>query len=180
VKGKPREGGSMMPAGLADPLTRQELLDLVRFLSELGRPGPFAVSNTSTARRWEVLNSPAALAAARNPGARLNLGGAIWMPEYATVAGTLPVHPGLARCQVNVTTGGPVKFVLSKSINATAAWIDDAPAAAPVGTDLTADLSPGVHTLTLSIPADSANGGLRVELVDVANSPAKAQFVTGR
>ena len=34
----------MMPAGLADPLTRQELVDLVRFLSELGRPGPYAAS----------------------------------------------------------------------------------------------------------------------------------------
>jgi putative heme-binding domain-containing protein len=37
IKGKPRDGGSMMPAGLADPLTRQEMLDLVRYLSELGR-----------------------------------------------------------------------------------------------------------------------------------------------
>ncbi len=32
-----RPGRSMMPGGLADLLTRQELLDLVRYLSELGR-----------------------------------------------------------------------------------------------------------------------------------------------
>jgi putative heme-binding domain-containing protein len=30
--------GSLMPAGLADPLTRAEFRDLVRFLSELGKP----------------------------------------------------------------------------------------------------------------------------------------------
>jgi putative heme-binding domain-containing protein len=30
--------GSLMPAGLVDPLTRAEFRDLVRFLSELGKP----------------------------------------------------------------------------------------------------------------------------------------------
>ena len=33
-----RESGSVMPGGLADSLTRPEFLDLVRYLSELGRP----------------------------------------------------------------------------------------------------------------------------------------------
>ncbi len=30
-------GGSLMPAGLTEDMTRQELVDLVRFLSELGQ-----------------------------------------------------------------------------------------------------------------------------------------------
>ena len=33
-----RENGSVMPGGLADSLTRAEFRDLVRYLSELGRP----------------------------------------------------------------------------------------------------------------------------------------------
>ena len=33
-----RQNGSVMPAGLADTLTRDEFRDLVRYLSELGRP----------------------------------------------------------------------------------------------------------------------------------------------
>lgn len=37
-----RPMGSLMPTGLVDPLTRAELRDLFRFLSELGKPGPFA------------------------------------------------------------------------------------------------------------------------------------------
>jgi putative heme-binding domain-containing protein len=35
-----REGGSLMPAGLAAAMTSQERADLVRFLLDLGRPGP--------------------------------------------------------------------------------------------------------------------------------------------
>src|SRR5205814_2283151 len=71
IKGKPREAGSMMPAGLADPLTRQELVDLVRFLSELGRPGNYAVGARQMARRWQV--RPAALL-----GVRAGRGGLVW------------------------------------------------------------------------------------------------------
>ena len=35
-----RQNGSVMPAGLADTLTREEFRDLVRYLSELGRAKP--------------------------------------------------------------------------------------------------------------------------------------------
>ena len=45
-------GGSLMPAGLADTLTRSELVDLVRFLSALGKVGPFAVDQS------QVCNGP--------------------------------------------------------------------------------------------------------------------------
>src|SRR4029077_16280801 len=33
-----KEGGSLMPKGLATLMTRAEFVDLVRFLSELGKP----------------------------------------------------------------------------------------------------------------------------------------------
>src|SRR5437879_12604240 len=49
-------GGSLMPEGLADSLTRAELVDLVRFLSELGKVGPFVVSRSRLVRRWQVLS----------------------------------------------------------------------------------------------------------------------------
>ena len=44
-----------MPEGLADPLTRGELVDLVRFLSELGKVGPYSVSKARLVRRWQAL-----------------------------------------------------------------------------------------------------------------------------
>ena len=50
-----------MPVGLVDGLTRAELVDLVRFLSELGKVGPYAVSKQRLVRRWQVLaDTPAA------------------------------------------------------------------------------------------------------------------------
>src|SRR5205807_5977109 len=48
-------GGSLMPEALADSLTRAELLDLVRFLSELGKVGPYSLSKVPIVRRWQVL-----------------------------------------------------------------------------------------------------------------------------
>ena len=44
-----------MPEGLTDTLTRGELVDLVRFLSEMGKVGPFQVGKERVVRRWQVL-----------------------------------------------------------------------------------------------------------------------------
>lgn len=48
-------GPSLMPAGLVERLSRQEQLDLIRFLSVLGKPGEFDASQRNIARRLEVL-----------------------------------------------------------------------------------------------------------------------------
>lgn len=46
---------SLMPQGLAGKLKdRQEFLDLVKFITELGRPGPYATSVAQVVRRWRV------------------------------------------------------------------------------------------------------------------------------
>jgi hypothetical protein len=71
-----KEIGSIMPAGLADLLTDGEFLDLVRFLSELGKPGPYAVTAAPVVRRWRVVDAAG-----------------IAIPGYSTVSGSLP--PGL-------------------------------------------------------------------------------------
>src|SRR5262249_45906509 len=60
-----KPGGSLMPAGLTEPLTRGELADLVRFLSELGKVGPYSVGKARVVRRWQVLEP--------TPGAYNNL-----------------------------------------------------------------------------------------------------------
>jgi putative heme-binding domain-containing protein len=175
IKGKPREAGSMMPAGLADPLTRQELVELVRFLSELGRPGPYAVGTQQLARRWQVLDP--AMHGIR-PGQKLSVTpGALWMPAYSQVSGVLPptgASPMLARAQVNVTTPGMVRLVLSAPAG-TALWVDDNPVESKG--DINVEMSRGTHSITV-LPG--ANAPLRLELTDAPGSAAKAQFVTGR
>ncbi len=57
--------GSLMPNGLADSLTRGEFADLIRFLSELGKPGPFSVAQSVAVRRVRFLDPvPESIAAA--------------------------------------------------------------------------------------------------------------------
>ena len=46
-----KEVGSLMPNGLTDTLTHQEVLDLVKFLSELGKPGPYGPATPQYVRR---------------------------------------------------------------------------------------------------------------------------------
>ncbi|MDB6054057.1 MAG: hypothetical protein JWN25_1580 [Verrucomicrobiales bacterium] len=49
-----RNGGSLMPSGLMEALSPGEQLDLVKFLSELGKGGPYDASRSSVARTWTI------------------------------------------------------------------------------------------------------------------------------
>ncbi len=74
-----KEAGSLMPAGLTETLTRAEFLDLVRFLTELGKVGPYSVSKARVVRRWQVNASTRAESIAD------------WSPAYGKVDGVLPI-----------------------------------------------------------------------------------------
>jgi putative heme-binding domain-containing protein len=54
------EGRSMMPEGLTKFLTRDDLLDLIRFVAELGKPGPYGPRSASILQRWQKLEEPPA------------------------------------------------------------------------------------------------------------------------
>ncbi len=189
-------GGSLMPAGLIDPLTRAELVDLVRFLSEVGKVGPYSVGKAPVARRWQVLLPQKELPfliqtqgydhVATNPSLA-------WKPAYAKVSGLLDdadipaptvLHDGpkfgMARCQVEVSTPGKIRFRLPR-IAGLKLWVDATRMADPAET-LDVDLTSGVHTLTFLLPKDGSArpDGLRLELQDVSGSPARAQMVLGK
>ncbi|MDB5296158.1 MAG: hypothetical protein JWO31_2141, partial [Phycisphaerales bacterium] len=158
---KRTEGGSLMPAGLQDGLTRQEFLDLVRFLSELGKPGPYAVPTTPVVRRWRSLDPVPPELAAAEPGkpatgaaaAALSADAPGWYPLYGTVAGDLstadlPTATGASaggskvafvRFDIDVAAAGPVKLVLNDPAGLSA-WADGKPlagGAAAAGKELT-------------------------------------------
>src|SRR5262249_54166250 len=65
------QGGSLMPEGLADMLARAELVDLVRFLSELGKVGPYSVSKARLVRRWQVLEMGGGLGDSRTASEKI-------------------------------------------------------------------------------------------------------------
>jgi putative heme-binding domain-containing protein len=189
------QGGSLMPDGLADTLTRGELLDLVRFLSELGKVGPYAIGPQRVVRRWQALEPT------REAWSFLHLGGGLatpaknerglqWNPLYSTVAGELPLSDApsfslgkdkhtvsLIRCQVDVTTGGPF-LVRLNSTKGLKLWVDQNPMA--VKESLTMNLPVGVHTLTFVVDRDERREGLRCELADKPVSPARVRVVGGK
>ena len=93
-----KPGGSLMPKGLANLMTRAEFVDLVRFLSELGKPGPYADPHdpSNPALEGAQSRSPRALATSRS--------GQCGVPRPGPAAptgplGSWPMPRSTARCR---------------------------------------------------------------------------------
>jgi putative heme-binding domain-containing protein len=149
--------GSIMPAGLADLLTDQEFTDLVRFLAELGKPGPYAVGSAPLIRRWRVLE-PAPAAA------------------YSLVSGALPLDGiGAVRGDFEVTTAGKFRVRLNGA-QGLAVEADGKPVEA--AGELEFDWGVGIHALTFRISGRAEP--LRVEVEEAPGSPGRGRPVHGR
>jgi len=187
-----RDGGSLMPKGLVNFMTRAEFVDLLRFLSELGKPGPYALHAIPTVQRWRVLKPVPGPLAATVPGVdafRSEVLGAAadrWVPAYATVPGTLDPSELAAAAgvpalylqgEVNVTAPGPVAFGIGTA-EGVSAWVDDRPVEA--ATSFTAPLATGIHKLTLRVDPAARKGPLKVEVTKPAGSTAEFTVVGGR
>jgi putative heme-binding domain-containing protein len=187
-------GRSLMPDGMAETLTRAELIDLVRFLSELGKVGPYQVGQARLVRRWEsLLPTEEGLFVLRRTGFQTAAAGdpkISWGALYSTVAGELPLEDAhtlavpmyptpvsFVRCELEVTTPGEVKLALNDPSGLTA-WLGPEPVTLEKETTL--DLPRGRHRLTIVIDRDARREALRLELMDVKGSPAQAQVVGGK
>ncbi len=186
-----KEGASLMPVGLADTLTRGELVDLVRFLSELGRVEPYATGQARVARRWQALLPSAEATDWLDADAKAPPGddrGLNWTSVYSRVSGSLPPAslPAIeakrtagalrvVRCQLEVDAPGKVGLLLGGTVDKI--WFDATPLAPE--SKIVIDATPGVHTITVLL---AAKGGqdLRLEMVDVPGSTAQAQIVWGK
>jgi putative heme-binding domain-containing protein len=156
-----KEIGSIMPAGLADLLTDAEFLDLVRFLSELGKPGPFAVTAAPLIRRWRVPDAAG-----------------IEVPAYSLVAGALPADAPYAKGEIRVVTPGLIRIRLN-SAKGLALSVDGAPVETKEILDLTMEL--GTHVLRIDIDASRRGGDpLRVEVEEAPGSAGRVQVVGGK
>jgi putative heme-binding domain-containing protein len=182
-------GGSLMPDGLTDPLTRSEFVDLVRFLSELGKVGPYSVGQSRVARRWQVLEAgPATTESLRANGldGLIHDPSMIWTPAYSTVAGLLPVSEipavgnarlGVVRTQLEATSPGKVALRLNAPKDVRL-WLDRTPVDA--GHLNAIEIPAGTHTLTLAFNHAPGHDVLRAELDDVTGSPAKVRWMVGK
>jgi putative heme-binding domain-containing protein len=191
-------GGSLMPDGLTETLTHGELIDLVRFLSELGKVGPYAVGNARVLRRWQALSPTREayqlLTRTSYASAAGNEPALTWVPVYSRVAGDLPLEglPQLAirkpvgeeknvlafvRGQLDVSTAGKVKLRLNRATGLRV-WLDGVPVDARE--EMMLDVASGVRTLTFGIDLNERREGLRCELEDETGSAARARLVGGK
>ncbi len=189
-----RDSRSLMPDGLVDTLTRGELIDLTRFLSELGKVGPYSLSKTRVVRRWQALQpTPQAMNLihrSRVAAAAENDPAFVWNSAYAKVSGDLPLE-GLralsvwkdtaplivVRAQLDVTAAGKVKVKLNS-----AEGVSLLVGANPVETrdETIVDLPQGQQVLLFSIDTTKRKEPLRCELEEVEGSPARVSVVGGK
>lgn len=150
---------SLMPAGLADQLqSRGEFLDLVKFISALGKPGEYANDESPVIRKWRVISA--------SRKSEVPNDNAAWVPAYSKVSGTLPAedYPAgeqvFARGFVNVLVAGAVRLNVN-TIDGLTLWVDGKRV-----NELAASikLDQGRRTLTFAFRPEERQGGLRVEL----------------
>jgi len=195
-----KDGRSLMPDGLVDPLTRQELVDLLAFLSQLGKVGgDFVLPQRRLVRRWEaLLATPEAANRLRRTSfdtAATDDRELTWKSVYSRVAGDLPlaelptltaalrVAPNGAptsfvRCAVEVSTPGRIHLVVDDPRGLTL-WVDGRPTPM-AGATTVLDLPSGLHRLTFAVDHALHPSTLWVELADVPGSPAQFQLVGGK
>jgi hypothetical protein len=178
IKEKKSKTVSLMPAGLANALTHSELIDLVRFMSELGKPGDYANDPKPVVRKWQVLGDVM-------PEVALERNSKIpWTPAFSFVSGILPLESlptknnlALAQFEIQMTTPGKIRLKFN-SLDGLKMWVN------ATSTEMKAnpvlDLTAGSHRITFLVNATKRSAGLRVELEEVPGSPAKFQLVDGR
>ncbi len=185
---------SLMPPGLTAPLRRDELADLVAFLSLLGKEGEYKVSASRLVRTFQYLDDknrsrgfadilrhkPLGYVTSDDP--RFD-----WLPVYSQVNGALPLEevPALRlhrtnyhylRFQLDVRTAGVIGLKLDGP-EGSLLWAGDVKIE-PEGNRFEFEANRGVQVVTLGIPQKGPYAS--VELVDVPGSSAQAQIVNGK
>jgi len=103
------EGKSLMPEGLHHLLTQDELVDLVAFLSALGKPGDFVVNTRPTINRYRFLTTE------KWTGDPSKIAADAWQSVYAFVDGTLPAD-ALPQAPKTIVLRGDVEIVVAGKI----------------------------------------------------------------
>jgi putative heme-binding domain-containing protein len=189
-----KAGGSLMPKGLANLMTRGEFLDLVRFLCDLGKPGPYAIRPIQAIQRWKVLKSvPSDLAKSVPEGSVFRdqvLGAppAKWDVAYAKVDGTLPLEDAISRSggkvvylqgAIDVSAAGAVKVEADSPVGVQL-WVDEA-AGSPGAASINAPLAAGRHVITVRVDTVARPATwIRVEVAKPGGSTAEFTVVGGR
>lgn len=186
------EGKSMMPNGITKFLTRDELLDLIRFISELGKPGPYAVRTPTALQRWQVMLQPPTELTAEVPHLEhirqhiLGSSPESWGPAYGRISGVLPLNELrkdeqptvlLLRGELQVSEAGSVGVKIS-STEPCQAWLDST--AFGIQKEFETTLEPGRHQVILRVEVSTNEAPeLKVEFSRPEGSTAQFEVVGG-
>lgn len=175
---------SMMPPGLTATLREDEFVDLVRFLSELGKEGDYKIKPNRYVRTWRVmaLMDQTDVDHVRHTGLfALNdrKHNFPWQLGYSTVNGDLPLteltampkmypwFPKIAQFDLQMDAAGKVKLGISETKGVIV--VVDENEIKELTPELTLDLKPGLHTVTVLATRDAGDlKSLRVEILDGA------------
>ncbi len=148
---KKTDAGSLMPGNLINGLPDNEVNDLFKFLSELGKPGAFDATKSKSPKVWAVLPLRTEIQEAAAQGDP----SLPWIPIVGTVGGKLLPedvkmmtggHPGEIMIATKLQLAEPAKVTLEfpEGFKPTTVWIGGNPA--PSGP---ADLEAGIHHIVI-------------------------------
>ena len=175
--------GSLMPAGLLDQYPEQDRWDLLAFLGELGKPGPYDASKPQVARVWRIYPGTAQDAALKGAPSdatanALTLVDGRLLKEHLTEALQLVTKPGekvWAVTQFQTATAGTIRIGLEGLTGALLDGKSMQPVGggdrAGVGASLQADLPAGLHTLAVELDVAALPPALRA-------TSTEASFIT--
>ncbi len=187
--------GSLMPPGLTASLERKEFIDLISYLSKLGESGNYRVPNERLVRRWRAVSGNADLIQKINQegldalvkaDTRLRL-----QPAYSQVSGVLPISEvaaielengksiSLVQFEIEVLTAGDVQLAFNSS-QGIQAWAGNK-SLSLIEQSTTTNLPQGKHQITVAVDRKiHKEGGLKIELKDLAGSTAQTRLIMGR
>jgi putative heme-binding domain-containing protein len=169
---------SLMPAGLIDGLAPQERIDLFRFLSELGKPGPYDATKGNIARAWRARSGHHTdEQSGEDRIVTGDLNARPWTQLFANVDGRLPaarfaealppneharhgITAFYAAAKLELPGATSVKLSLAGA-SAAPVWIDGNPQKS--GEQITANLSAGTHTIVIRLDPKQLPEALRLE-----------------
>ncbi|MCA9077828.1 MAG: HEAT repeat domain-containing protein [Planctomycetaceae bacterium] len=183
------EGKSLMPKGLMKFMTDAEFLDLVKFLSMLGKPGTeYAIRQTQRVQRWRVMTSaPKELVSGPVDETLLEdylAGNPAMESAYSRVNGELPLDeltksagPVLfLQAEFDVTQAGEIGVRLD-SAEGVQMWIGSRSSMEP---EFTLSLPRGRQTILLRVDKDKRSSAvLKLELFRVDASSAEFTVMDG-
>ncbi|GAA5222441.1 PVC-type heme-binding CxxCH protein [Membranihabitans marinus] len=179
--------GSLMPPGLTAGLEREEFVDLVGFLSKIGEPGPYRISNKNLVRYWESLSVSDNTSIEINSGqwSKIIEGNDdwAWLPIHSMVSGSLPLSEvpvtdikgqSFKIVKVNIKVDQLGRFDFYINSNGGEIWIDGQKTILQ-SHQWSAELEKGDHDLILVIAGNNSDSeSLMMEMLD--SSEGKGRF----